>query len=133
MKYSKTFERDYAWYLKWKDIFTFCGNEEFKSNIIQDVNGKEAKLSFYKFDSEGKIIPTSEPKLLFEIYRCKASINFHIKMWAQGRADGTLPGIEFSENYREGLILDYPSYETRYELLGWMIDSVENQKVKYYK
>ena len=31
IKYSKNFERDFNWYLKYKDIFTFSGSEDYKN------------------------------------------------------------------------------------------------------
>lgn len=37
MKYSNNFERDYNWYLKWKDIFNFSGSDD-EDKVIFDVN-----------------------------------------------------------------------------------------------
>ena len=122
MKYSKNFERDYNWYLKYKDIFDFSGSPDSKELVIKDENGLTAKECFYYRDSTGVIKPTKEPILLAQIYKCKESINFHIKMWAETRAEGTLPKIEFENELSK-----------EYELLDWMIEAVENQKYKYYK
>lgn len=120
MKYSNNFERDYEWYLKYKDNFTFDGNMDTSSKVIHDENGKSCKECFYIFDSRGKIIPTSEPELLFQIHKCKGSINFNIKMWGEDRSTGLLPSIEMDKIIRE------------FELLDWMIESVEKQKIKYW-
>lgn len=82
MKYSQRFEEDWKFYLNNKEKFTFCGEE-----IIQwpyDVNGKDSKYCFHKFDSTGKILPSSEPELIREVLRCKKSINWHIKEYADG-------------------------------------------------
>lgn len=120
IKYSNNFNRDYNWYLKYKDVFNFDGSydKNLKENLI---TGKTAKECFYKFDSNGKLIPTKQLNLLKQIFKCKGSINFHIKMWAEGRADGTLPKLDFDSIIKE------------YELLDWMIEAVEKQKYKYYK
>lgn len=143
MLYSANFERDYNWYLKYKDEFTFSGGDEYKKKVIYCKNGRDAKYCFYKNDSEGKIVMTNEPKLLLDIYRCKASINFQIKQWAEGRADGTLPGIEFSNAIRDKaqeycrlIGIEFGDYiitiEEEFGLLPWMVDAVERQKVKHY-
>lgn len=136
MRYSNNFERDYNWYMKYKNVFTFSGSDSYKRNVIESKNGKSAKECFYKHDSTGKVIPTNEPELLLSIFACKAGINFQIKQWAEGRADGTLPGIEFSVSIRDGEKIkreEILTIEEEYELLPWMVDAVENQKVKYYK
>ena len=121
VKYSKNFERDYNWYLKYKNVFDFSGSLDNKTLVIESEKGLSAKECFYYRDSQGIIKKTKEPNLLSQIYKCKESINFHIKMWAETRAEGTLPMIDFKEIIKE------------YELLDWMIESVEKQKNKYYK
>ena len=118
MKYSNNFERDYNWYLKYKDVFNFSGSLINKDLVIENIQGISAKDSFYIRDSTGIIKATKEPLLLTEIYKCKESINFHIKQWAEGRAEGTLPLVDFNKIIKE------------YELLEWMIKGVENQKFK---
>lgn len=118
-KYSKNFERDWNWYLKYKSVFIFDGaiNREIKEDLI---NGKTAKECFYIFDSQGKMPPTKEKEILLQILKCKGSINFNIKMWAEDRAKGYLPKIEFQNIIEE------------FELLDWMVEAVEKQKYKYY-
>ena len=64
--------------------------------------------------------PTKEPELLNQILLCKASVNFNIKMWAEDRGKGCLGKLEFQNIIKE------------YELLPWMVEAVENQKLKYY-
>lgn len=115
MKYSTNFERDYEWYLKYKHIFTFDGNVNTKDKVVFSETGKSAKECFYVFDSQGKIIPTNEPELLFELHKCKGSINFNIKMWVEGISEGTFVISEFINEY---------------ELLQWMIKAIENQLKK---
>lgn len=159
MKYLANFERDYNWYLKYKDKFTFSGSlpESFNIDLI---NGKTAKECFYIRDTYGKKkfteISCKEPELLAQILLCKESINFHIKMWAESRAEGTLGLQEFSKRMCKITYLDYivtntndllvwetidnnivsiyyKDMETYHELLNWMVLAVENQKWKYYK
>ena len=115
MKYSKNFERDYEWYLKYKNIFTFDGNMNTSDKVIFSENGKSAKECFYIQDSQGKIVSTNEPELLFQLYKCKGSINFHIKMWVEGIAEGV-------SNINEFIV--------EFELLEWMIKAIENQLKK---
>ena len=118
MKYSKNFQRDYEWYLKYKNEFTFSGSPRKK---IEKGEIYTAKECFYLYDSQGKLHPCKEPELLQQIFLCKESINFHIKEWSQDRAKGYLPKVEF-------LKIVY-----QYDLLDWMVKAVENQKFKYYQ
>jgi hypothetical protein len=125
MKYSKKFERDYKWYLSVSDKFNFDGTNEYHNkkgiDLIQfKENGKTAKECFYLYDSEGKIKPTKEPKELKQLYKTKGSVNLHIKMYAEDRAKGYLPKVEFEDIVKE---LNAPD---------WFVKAVENQKRKYY-
>src|SRR5689334_1468340 len=113
--FSPQFERDYTFYLSNKDHFTFAGSDIKKDYGIQfpgepepiekdedgiekpipfpisySSTGKSAKVCFFQLDSTGKCKSCSEPQLLMEILRCKASINLQIKTWAQSRAEYTL-------------------------------------------
>ena len=101
-EYSKNFERDYSFYLKNKDVFNFDGsiyysNKKGESLVNYSENGLSAKESFYKYDSNGEASFCKEPELLYQILKTKGSINFHIKMWSEGRYDGTLPKHELSQ------------------------------------
>lgn len=125
MKYSTKFEKDYEWYLSIIDIYTFDGvNSHVNKNgipIIQyDINGKSAKECFYRYDSDGVIIKTNEPTQLEKLLRVKGSVNLHIKMFAEDRANGILPKVLFNEIVNE---INAPI---------WFIEAVENQKYKYY-
>jgi hypothetical protein len=116
MKYSKNFERDYNWYLKYKNIFDFSGS--IYNFSIDLENGKSAKECFYIYDNSGNIIPTNEPFLLQEILNCKKSINLHIKMWVDSLAEGTLFESDIEDLKQE------------FELLPWMVNAIKNQKTK---
>lgn len=126
-KYSKRFESDWLWYKSVISIFCnddciklFTGGNRYE-NIKLDVNGVDAKKAFFVYDSHGRLVGTTEPKLLEDMMDCKASVNLHIKMYAEGRADGTLPKIEFI-NVCKSLKAPF-----------WFYKAVEMQKYKYYK
>jgi hypothetical protein len=151
MKYSKGFERDYNFYLSVLDEFNFCGTLNPKFEAIP--NGTlSAKECFYFIESEGKNKPCSETELLNKLLLTKASINFQIKEWAQSRADGTLPLVEFSKRRAASEYPDTPinedctviewvnnepichrDIETQYGLPEWVVNAVERQKYKFYK
>lgn len=123
MGYSRRFNRDYKFYLKNLNVYSFCGKANFTDKdgnklVIFDVNGDSAKHSFFCWESHGEIIKTREPELLLSLHKCKASINLHITLWSEGRASGDFPGIEFDEYCK---INNMPK---------WVIKSVENQKIK---
>ena len=147
MKYSENFERDWNWYVKYKDVFTFDGRDRYTNKkgedlVVFDENGKTAKECFYLWDSNGKIEPCKEPELYKQILKCKGSVNFNIKMWAEDRAKGYLPKVVFSKECRDEqekwfrereLEYDWQqTIEEEFELLPWMVEAVENQKLKYY-
>lgn len=126
MKISKKIERDYAWYLKWKDTFVFDGTAEYvdrkgKSIFVYDEMGLSAKECFAIYDSKGKISPCREIELYKQIHKCKGSINFNIKIWAEDRGKGWLGKNEFME-----------TIAIEYELLDWMINAVEQQRMKHW-
>jgi hypothetical protein len=85
MKYSKNFERDYKLYLRLADKFNFsaCDIKQKYNKVKYSENGVTAKGCFFFIDSNGKYIDCKETDLLFKILNCKASINFHIKLWAE--------------------------------------------------
>lgn len=149
MKYSKSFERDYDFYLSSIDKFKFCGTSKPKFKAINDPKGKLAKEVFFMIDSNGRNIGCKEPELLDSLLLCKASVNFQIKQWSEGRREGTLPLPEFSKNryekiygkpfpenqqntlsWEQGRPIYYKDIQTQYGLPEWVIDAVENQKTK---
>ena len=118
MKYSKNFERDYQFYLICleKQWFDFCGKEisvpEYRKN------GVDAKTAFWNFDSKGKILETYEPKLLHELLKVKAGVNWQIKAWAED-----IKGSSFWIN----------ELKKEYECPQWVWDAVKNQGIKILK
>ena len=125
MKYSKNFERDYEWYLSVSNVFSFDGTKDYYNKkgieLIQfDENGSSAKECFYLYDTNGITKPTCEPEQLRTLLKTKGSVNLHIKMYAEDRARGYLPKIEFEKICNE------------YDFPNWFVTAVENQKAKYY-
>lgn len=126
MKYSTNFERDFKWYLKIRHLLNFDGAQDYFNKkgetLIQfDKDGNDGKYSFYTYDSQGKILKTKHPRLLKSLLRTKGSVNWHIKNWAAGRADGTFPGIEFDSFLQE---INAPQ---------WVKEATEKQKALLYK
>lgn len=116
-KYSENFERDYKFYLENIKNFTFCGTLNPSHKAIPDKNGKTAKEAFFLIDSTGKNNPTCEPDLLNQLLLCKASVNFHIKQWAEGRAEGTLPFCEFAG---KGETLEWETETIKHKYFWWL-------------
>lgn len=79
--------------------------------------------AFYLIESKGfpKRLTTTDPDKLLKLLRTKAAINMQIKLWAEGRADGTLPKDELKSILKE------------YKAPQWVVEAVENQKYKYYE
>lgn len=119
-KYSNNFLRDIRWFIKVRNIFNFDG--KFSYEIPHDKNGVDFLKAFFLFDAQGKIVPTRHPRALQTLLLVKGSVNLHIKMYAQDRAKGYLPKIEF-DKICKGFKFKVPK---------WFIDAVEFQKQKYY-
>jgi len=118
-KYSKGFTRDYDFYLKSKDRFTFAGVKV--DGILFDETGVSAKEAFYRQDTKGEtMVSTREPDLLKEIITCKKSINLHIKMWVEGYED-MMEGVEY---YLENCVQEPPP---------WVEDSFRKQLRRRFK
>lgn len=90
--------------------------------IQYSLKGTDAIDAFIQIDSYGVIRPTRHPRLLFNLLNAKASLNLHLKMYAQDRANGRLPQSLFQSEIVE-----------KFNFLPWMIEAVENQKGQYYK
>jgi hypothetical protein len=122
-KYTVSFEKDYSFYFLQRHVFTFAGSDIRASNpsLVYNENGKTAKECFHKLDSEGKLLPCSEPDLLIELLTCKAAVNLQIKTWAQSRAEYTLSLFELQE------MMEY------YQCPEWVLRAVESQKDRILK
>src|SRR5690606_18318805 len=112
-------------YLSVSKQFNFDGTNEYYNkngeNIINNsLDGRTAKECFFLYDSQGQISPCREPKRLKMLLKTKGSVNLHIKMYAEDRARGYLPLIEFKQICID---INAPS---------WFFEAVENQKPKYY-
>lgn len=149
MKYSKGFDRDWFFYWLNAPYFDFCGTLNPKHEAIYDPNGSDSpKYCFYMIQSQGKNIPTTDPDALNTLLITQAGVNFQIKQWAEGMADGTLLLYEVSQrlwNERGGHNHDfgdtflewvngeavyYKDIETRYKCPEWVALAVLNQSKK---
>lgn len=121
-KFKPNFEKDYTFYFNNRYVFTFAGSDVgITYNVVYSDKGKSAKECFHKLDSEGKLLPCREKELLLELLNCKAAVNLQIKLWAQSRAEYTLPLIELQE------------YLEFYQCPDWVLKAVEAQKTKIIK
>lgn len=116
-KYSQNFLRDLRWFLKMRNTFNFDGQIE--EDIPYKSNGMDFMAAFLKYDAQGKLVPTRHPTTLKRLIKVKGGVNLHIKMYAQDRARGYLPGVLFEELCKE------------IEAPDWFIKAVENQKKRY--
>lgn len=117
MRYSPSFNKDWEFYLLSKTEFTFCGkpDSEIHTKITPSKTGLTAKECFLFLDGRGEIRPCSEPELLFEVLRVKASINWQIRQWAEMLSGGVLMPSELVECRKT------------YKLPGWVLEAVLNQ------
>lgn len=126
MKYSTNFERDFKWFLKMRTMFNFDGkngyfNKKGENIIVFDKNGVNGKEAFYQWDSRGKIVTTKHPNILHSLLKTKGSVNLHIKMYAEDRANGLFSFIEFR------------SFCVKYNCPYWFKEAVEHLKCNYLK
>ena len=124
LKYSPEFERDFKWYLSMRHEFNFDGSGDYTDKngnpiVVYDRSGVSAKWAFYKWDSNGKILPTKHPNLLQALLKTKGSTNLHIKMYAEDRATGLLP------------LGDLISFCVEHKCPSWFKEAVERQRFKY--
>lgn len=127
-----SFERDYSFYLKNADRFTFAGTDVKRDRGVQydgdsddtpyavpfSKNGSDAKACFFALDSRGRCGPCREPRELVRILTCKAAVNLQIKMWAAGMAEGTL----FDEELEE--------YVAHFGAPAWVSEAVRKQAAR---
>ena len=108
-----------------RHTFSFDGklgyhNKKGEDCVVYSKDGVSGKEAFYRWDSNGKILPTKHPNLLHSLLKTKGSVNLHIKMFAQDRAHGLYPKLEFR------------AFCIKYKCPTWFTEAVENQKYKYY-
>jgi hypothetical protein len=92
---STAFERDWAFYTANAAAFDFSGS--YPPDVVHDPAGPNAKRAFHAYDSRGVLQATSEPDLLRRVLVCKASVNLHVRMWAEGVVDGTMLPSDFAQ------------------------------------
>lgn len=138
--------KEFDYLLSQRKVFVFDGH--YPKEVLFDLKGISAREAFYKYDTHGKLLPTKHPNVLGAVLKAKGSLNFHIKMWAEDRAKGYLPGILFSFKVvslstvkffidkigiKEVRKMFDNTIEKELNLPDWVIKAVENQKVKFYK
>jgi hypothetical protein len=122
LKYSKRFEEDFELYWRLRHKFTFAPFDVLKNRPwLEPKTTLDVKQAFFQFDTHGKLFAIADQQGLVQTIAAKASLNFHIKMYAEDRAKGELGRVDLLDIQRE------------YELPDWFIDSVEKQKVKHYR
>ncbi len=84
-KYKNRFNRDWEFYLRHIDSFAFSG--AIPKEFEYDPDGPDAKATFYHWESDCILFPTSEPELLQKVHTTKGAVNFHIKLWADGYSE----------------------------------------------
>ncbi len=99
MNFSASFERDWAFYLNSRMVFAFCGkhDKDLAAKIMPDGLGCSAKFCFKELDSRGVVVGCSEPELLLEVLRTKASVNWQIKQWSEMLVGGIMFPSELVE------------------------------------
>lgn len=123
-KYNKNFERDFNFYFRMRNIYDFDGSLNYFNNkgneiVIYDKSGVNAKEAFYQYDSNGKITPTKHPNLLCILLKVKGSVNLHIKMYAEDRANLLLSQIEL-----RGICI-------KYKTPIWFREAINKQTIKF--
>lgn len=144
-KYSTQFYDQISYLLKMRNVFNFDGNGTYlkkgKLVVRYSKDGMDGISAYFHYDSSGLIFETKHPNILLALIRTKSGLNFQIKEWAQGRADGTLPLYMFSKSKYNELASLYEvgmanknriTIEEEFSLPEWVINAVENQKNKYY-
>lgn len=119
--FSVSYERDWAFYLNSRTVFTFCGkpDKDLATKIKPDFSsGSSAKLCFKELDSRGVVLGCSEPELLLEVLRTKAAINWQIKQWSEMLVGGIMFPSELAE------------CRSSFHLPNWVLDATISQAVK---
>ena len=74
------------------DALSFSGSPA--PRVEFDPDGPTAKRAFLLYDSQGRLGTTSQPELLQRVLASKASLNLHVRMWAEGVTEGTLMPVD---------------------------------------
>lgn len=138
MKINKQFLDNVKWFLSVRNKFNFDGNDKYYNklgiNLISDNRYNKNKFTeddikanytgveaFYLYQCNGIIVPTKHPNLLKTLHKVSRSLDLHIKMYGEDRANGILSFRELEELADE---LKAPE---------WFINAVEGTKEKAYK
>lgn len=142
MKYSKSFERDYNFYLTNINNFNFCGTGVpgflaehgdmptkeafFRIDSGQKIYAIEKRLNALNMTEDTRVVMCDDPELFMAILLCKSGVNFQIKQWAECLNDGTLPFWELSKRVASDKLPDFDFSDCK--TLAW-----ENNEPVYYE
>ncbi len=118
MKVSKRAKQDFYWYLSVRNHFSFSGSLP-DVNIEYSKGGFNGLYAYYLYDTYGKkTIITKHPEILKTVLTVKASVNLHIKMYAEDRATGVLAKVELDTICEE------------FNTPNWFKEAIEAQKAR---
>ena len=82
------------------DKFNFWGGGEIVSPPY-DPEGHTPRISFYKYDCSGVLLPCNDPELFKKVMIFKKSLNFQIKQWVEGFSDCLVGVDEYLEELND--------------------------------
>jgi hypothetical protein len=141
MNFSSKFERDWEFYYNNRKTFYLDPAKAAEKKMVKfsyAEDGKSAKECFYIFDSTGKCSQCKEMDLLREIFNCKASVNFNIKMWAEHRAEmlSWVDNVDGIVSVNDRVAWAFTCYQeleeikSEYNTPDWVIDAIKEQAKK---
>lgn len=89
---SGAVRRDFVAYLHWRDYFGRDFDPFGDAPVARSADGVPALKAFASADSTGRLPPTCQPQLLRAAIKGKELLNWQIKSWAAGLADGLRMG-----------------------------------------
>ena len=118
-------EKSIDFYWRVRKEFTFSGDhlrgdKDEILTIPNNLKGIDGFKAFKRYDSEGILPPTRHPNIVYALLKTKASVNFHIKLYATDRAKGFLCRLELQEEV-------YDAFNPP----QWFKDAIENQYRKF--
>ena len=86
--------------------------------IVFDKEGVDGVEAFYNIDARGIVLPTKHSTMLETLLRTKASVNLHIKMYAEDLA---------TQNWNK---LEMRALCIKFKAPFWFREAIENQRIK---
>jgi len=103
-KYSKNFERDWAFYTKApKVVGCALMYKGMRWDRFLDPNGVDPKHAFYVYDSTGKMINNTDPDTVCSALACKGlGMQITVENWAED----TISGLVFPDEIKQWIDVD---------------------------